>query len=86
MNRVRTCVEWGIGKVTSTWRFCSLKRNAKLLASPIGLGKIYRVSALLTNFNTCCYGSLTGHFFGLAPPTLTTYIGGGVTPPHGFGV
>ncbi|KAM7436750.1 hypothetical protein ABFA07_013482 [Porites harrisoni] len=45
-----------------------------------GFGKIlqyfkyYLVGALLINCHTCLYGSLTGTYFDLEPPSLETYL------------
>ena len=83
MNSPRTSVEWGFGGICSMWKYVDLRRNNRLLASPAGIGVIYRVAALLTNFKTCVEGSLTGRFFGLAPPSLADYVNGHVTPQLG---
>ena len=85
MNRPRTCVEWGIGKVTQLWRYVDLARNHRVLAASVGVGKMFRVAAFLTNCHTCLEGSLTGHYFGLAAPSLSDYLRGFVNPQQGFG-
>jgi hypothetical protein len=72
MSKVRQCVEWSIGKTINLFAFLDFKKNQKLLLQPVG--KYYVVATLLCNFHTCVYGSQTGRYFQLAPPTLANYI------------
>ncbi len=72
MSKVRECVEWGFGKIVQYWAFLDFKKNLKLALQPVG--KYYLVGALLTNCHTCLYGSLTGSYFGMQPPTLHDYL------------
>ncbi|KAK3105969.1 hypothetical protein FSP39_009829 [Pinctada imbricata] len=72
MSAVRVSVEWTFGKVLSLFAFLDYKKNQKLYLQPVG--KYYRVAAILTNCHTILYGSETGKFFGLCPPTLDEYL------------
>ena len=72
MSKVRTSVEWGYGKIIQYFAFMDFKKNLKVLLQPVG--KLYCVSALLTNCHTCLYGSQTGSFFGVDPPQLEEYL------------
>lgn len=72
MSSVRICVESGFGKLLNLFAFLDYKKNHKLYLQPIG--KYYKVAALLANCHTCFYGSETGSFFGLNPPSLQEYL------------
>ncbi|CAG2244686.1 unnamed protein product [Mytilus edulis] len=72
MSAVRICVEWAFGKVLSLFAFLDYKKNLKLYLQPVG--KYYKVAVLLTNCHTCLYGSETGIFFDVSPPTLEEYL------------
>lgn len=72
MSRVRVSVEWTFGKITSLFAFLDYKKNMKLYLQPVA--KYYLVATILTNCHTCLYGSETGMFFGLNPPTLEEYL------------
>lgn len=72
MSKVRICVEWGFGKLTQNFAFLDFKNNQKVLLQPVG--KYYIVGAILINCHTCLYGSVTGTYFNLQPPTLETYL------------
>lgn len=72
MSSVRICVEWGFGKLLNLFAFLDYKKTHKLYLQPIG--KYYKVAALLANCHTCLYGSETGSFFGLNPPSLQEYL------------
>ena len=80
LNKARTCVEHGIGKVVNLWHYVDVRRNVKLWSSPIGCGIAYRVAVLLTNCHTCCKGSTVCNYFGSAPPSLASYLRGGTQP------
>lgn len=74
MSAVRTCVEWAFGKILSLFSFLDYKKNQKLYLQPVG--KYFLVASILTNCHTCLYGSETGMYFGLEPPTLQEYLAG----------
>ena len=72
ISKVRSCVEWGFGKICQTFAYLDFQKNLKVLLQPVG--KYYLVAAILTNCHTCLYGSQTSSFFELQPPTLETYM------------
>ena len=80
LNKARTCVEHGIGKVVMLWHYVDHRRNLRLWSSPIGCGISYRVAVLLTNCHTCCKGSNVCNYFACAPPSLASYLRGGTKP------
>ncbi len=73
MSSSRQCVEWGFGKITTQWAFLDFRKNLKVLLQPVA--KYYLVASLLTNCHTCLYGSQTGLYFGLNPPSIEEYLG-----------
>lgn len=72
MSSSRVSVEWAYGKITRYFAFLDFSKNLKVLLQPVG--KIYAVGAILTNCHTCIYGSQTGDYFDLDPPSLETYL------------
>lgn len=72
MSKVRTCVEWGFGKICQNFAYLDFKKNLKVLLQPVG--KYYLVASILINCHTCLYGSQTSTFFDLDPPSLETYL------------
>ena len=72
MSKVRACVEWGFGKISGNFAFLDFHKNLKARLQAVG--KYYIVSAILTNAHTCLYGSQTGRYFLLEPPTLDQYF------------
>ena len=72
MSKCRICVEWGFGKILQYFMYLDFQRNLKVLLQPVA--KYYLVGALLINCHTCLYGSLTGTYFDLEPPSLETYL------------
>lgn len=72
MSKVRTSVEWGFGKITQNFAYLDFKKNLKVLFQPVA--KYYIVAVVLTNCHTCLYGSLTGAYFNLEPPSLESYL------------
>ena len=72
MSKVRTCVEWGFGKICKNFAYLDFKRNLKILLQPVG--KYYLVACILINCHTCLYGSQTTTYFNLEPPSLETYL------------
>lgn len=72
MSKVRVSVEWGFGKICQNFAYLDFKKNLRILVQPIG--KFYLVACILINCHTCLYGSLTGTFFDLDPPSLETYL------------
>ena len=80
LNGARTSVENFFGEVVSDWPFVDFTRNKKILQSACGVGNIYKVATLLTNFRICCRGSqMGGGIFGISAPELDHYISGGVS-------
>ncbi|CAC5415893.1 unnamed protein product [Mytilus coruscus] len=77
MSAVRTCVEWTFGKILTLFAFLDYKKNLKLYLQPVG--KYYLVGCngtILVNCHTCLYGSETGHYFDIDPPSLENYLSG----------
>ncbi|CAC5423121.1 unnamed protein product [Mytilus coruscus] len=74
MSAVRTCVEWIFGKILTLFAFLDYKKNLKLYLQPVG--KYYLVGSILVNCHTCLYGSETGHYFDIDPPSLENYLSG----------
>ena len=72
MSAVRVTVEWAFGKILQYFPYLDFKKNQKVLLQPIG--KYYLVGTLVMNCHTCLYGSPTGTFFHLDPPSLETYL------------
>jgi hypothetical protein len=73
MNRVRTCVEWGFGKLTQKFSGVNFYAKEKIyLNRP---AKKYVVAAILTNFHSCLEGSQTAFYFNCRAPTLESYAG-----------
>ena len=66
MSKVRVSVEWGFVKIAQYFAFLDFKKNLKVL--------LQCVASLLINCHTCLYGSVTGKYFNLAPPSLETYL------------
>ena len=55
-----------------TFKFTDYKKNQKIGLSCIG--KMYGVSALLTNAHTCLYRNNCSHYFDIEPPILERYL------------
>lgn len=72
MSEVRVSVEWIFGDILNYFKFNDFKKNLKIGLSPIG--KIYRVSAILSNAHTCFYKNNTSNFFDIDPPLLEEYF------------
>lgn len=73
MSKVRTCVEWGFGKIYQNAAFLDfIKKNLRVLLQPVG--KDYLVASILVNCHTCLYGSETSTYFNLEPPYLERYL------------
>ena len=72
MSKVRECVEWGFGKVTTIFAFLDFKKNQKVYLQPVG--RMYVVAVLMTNVHSCYYGSQTSQFFNLDPPNASEYL------------
>ena len=72
MSSVRACVEWGFSKITNIFAFLSFHKNLKVYLQPVA--KYWIVAAVLTNCHTCLYGSQTGTYFDLQPPSLEEYL------------
>lgn len=80
VNAERTTVEQVFGLVTTLWKYLDIKSNFKLLQSPCGTGRAYRVGCLLTNLKSCIDGNQVGSHFGLKTPEVADYLRGGTNP------
>ena len=72
MSQMRVTVEWVFGDVINYFKHMDFTKNLK-----IGLhcvGKMYRVSAILTNTHTCLYKNNVSTFFGVDPALFEDYI------------
>lgn len=72
MSKLRVSVEWGFGKICQYFAFLDFKKNLKILLQPVA--KYYLVATILINCHTCLYGSQTGTYFELEPPSLERYL------------
>jgi hypothetical protein len=72
MSKVRIVVEWGFGKVVNTVGYVHHWQTQRIRTSAVG--KEYFAAVLLTNCNTCLYGSQSALHFGIVPPTLGEYF------------
>jgi hypothetical protein len=80
LNALRVCVENGFSKLTQLWKFMRAPEKCRLLDSSVGLQRQFRIAFLLTNCHTCLSGSQTGNSFGCTPPSVASYLQGGVAP------
>jgi hypothetical protein len=78
LNRCRTSVEHAFGKLTSLWKFLRMHDKHRLLDSPVGMQRTFRVAFLLTNLHTCMYGSQVALNYTCARPSVGVYLRGGV--------
>ena len=67
MSASRVSVEWTFGKIINTFRHTDSKKNLKV-------GKMYRVSALLSNAHACLYRNPISEFYNMDPPILEEYF------------
>ena len=67
MSKARIGVEWVFGDITHQQNF-RFQKNLKIGLSLIG--KMYIVCALLMNFQTCLYRSMSSSYFSIDPPTI----------------
>ena len=72
MSKVRMSVEWLFGNVIENLKFSDNRKSQKIGLSSIG--KMYRVSALLTNAHTGLYKNHCSNYFDLNPPFLEEYF------------
>lgn len=72
MSTVRQAVEWGFGKVSSTFAFVDFKKNQKILLQNVG--GMYQAAVILTNCSACLYGNQTSLLFAVDPPSLEAYL------------
>ncbi|KAI8819055.1 uncharacterized protein EV422DRAFT_131203 [Fimicolochytrium jonesii] len=72
MSAVRTCVEWGFGKIIQLWAFVDFAKNQNIWLQPVG--RFYLLATLFTNIHTCIHGSLTTSTFNVEPPTVQMYL------------
>ncbi|KAH8009893.1 hypothetical protein HPB51_021691 [Rhipicephalus microplus] len=72
MSTVRQAVEWGFGKVAADFAFVDFHKNLKVTRQR--MGRMYKVTTLLTNCRTCLYDSQVSMYFGFEPPSLSGYL------------
>ncbi|KAK4887199.1 hypothetical protein RN001_003470 [Aquatica leii] len=72
MKVLRVSVEWGFGKILQLFAFLDFKKNQKLLLQDVEA--MYKVGVILTNCDTCLYGSETSAYFNVNPPALEEYL------------
>ena len=74
MNSSRISVEWGFEKVhiASLFAFVNYVQNIEIYLQPVGL--YYKVATILAYCHICLYGSETGDYFGVDPPSLEEYL------------
>jgi hypothetical protein len=80
LNRGRIEVEHFFATVTNLFPFLRMRTKHRLLASPVGLARAHRVAFFLTNIHATVYGNQIASRFGIMPPTLESYVKGGVDP------
>jgi hypothetical protein len=73
MSASRIAVEWEFGHILFYWAAHHFKPQQKVLSNQ-GIGQVYFVSAFLTNLYTCLHPSKTSNYFGLQPPSLSSYV------------
>ena len=72
MASLRTCVEWGFGKIVGIFAFLSFHKNQKAYLQPVA--KYWIVGALLCNCHTCYYSCQTAKYFDITPPSIEEYL------------
>jgi hypothetical protein len=73
MAASRIAVEWEFGHILFYWAAHHFKPQQKVMTEQ-GIGQVYTVSALLTNFYNCLHPSKTSTYFGVSPPSLRDYM------------
>lgn len=90
LNQPRTSVEWGFGLMGQYFPYLNQSRSFRLCVPRPKVIQIIETCAILTNMYTCARGgNQINTYFGLSPPSLETYVSGGVisvsgwqAPPH----
>ena len=72
MAKVRVSVEWLFGNFINNFKFSDFKKNQKIVLRNVG--KMYRVSALLTNAHISLYRNNCTNYSDLDHPTLEKYF------------
>jgi hypothetical protein len=80
MAASRIAVEWEFGHILFYWAAHHFKPQQKVMTEQ-GIGQVYTVSALLTNFYNCLHPSKTSTYFGVTPPSLRAYMCDLMQPP-----
>lgn len=71
MSSVREAVEWSFGRMKTLWATVDLKKQHKVMLSPVG--KVVAVAILLANYHRCHDGSnQISSFFGVTYPHWRT--------------
>ncbi|RPB01496.1 hypothetical protein L873DRAFT_1827136 [Choiromyces venosus 120613-1] len=73
MSGYQIAVEHCFGKVVKLWSFLAFKNGLQVGLSPVGT--YYAIAVLLTNLNTCLYGSQISLQFKVTPPSVNHYWG-----------
>lgn len=80
MSAQRTSVEHFFGITVNLWRHVDFRGNIRILTGGDS-GRTYRLAVLLTNMHTCANGgNQISLKFGISPPSLHTYMRGGIVP------
>ena len=79
MSSVRIAVEWGFGKIKNNFAYLDFEKGMKPFLND--LQKYWPVAQILTNCHTCLYGSQTGRYFDLMPPSVERYLSMGSNLP-----
>lgn len=72
MSALRISIEWGFSKILQLFPFVDYKKNLKVCKSKVA--KFYKVATILSNCNTCLYGSQVCDYFECNPPQLEEYL------------
>ena len=72
MSTARVSVEWVFGGIINTFKHTDFKKNIKVGLSSVG--KMYKVSALLTNAHGYLYRNQISQFYNIDPPLLEQYF------------
>ena len=72
MSEVRVSGELLFGNICNYFEFIDFKNQMKVHLSAVG--KMYSVSALLENAQTCLYDNQVSVMFEIAPPSVNGYF------------
>ena len=73
MCPIRTCVEWGYGKIVQYWAFVDFKKQMKI--QRVRVEAMWHVAVFLTNALTCARGgNQISSYFDLSPPSIVEFL------------